>query len=88
MKQYDKVVQTLDNYKEMQKLYSIAALDNDKYQKKISKKQKIEKTADIQSSIQKYLHLDFVVSKFGDDLIRNDFIAGENGAIVSLIHCI
>ena len=86
MKQYDKVVQTLDNYKEMQKLYSIAALDNDKYQKKISKKQKIEKTADIQSSIQKYLHLDFVVSKFGDDLIRNDFIAGENGAIVS--HCI
>ena len=70
----------------MQKLYSTAILDSEKYQKKMIKKQKIEKSNELQSFYQKCLYLEYIVSKFGDNIVRNDFISGENGAIVSIIN--
>ena len=74
----------MDVIKELQKLYASTIIESEKYQKKYVKRTKLQKNNTAYEKFQEYLKLEFVISQFGEEIIRDDFRDEKNGAVVSI----
>lgn len=79
---YDSVVQSLDLARELQKQFTQIAHDAIKAMKKQAKREQMEKQLHELQRIREILKIQDVLSGMGDDSTREDFLSGQNNAVV------
>lgn len=79
---YDSVVQSLDLARELQKQFHQIAHDAIKGMKKQAKREQMEKQLHELQRIREILKIQDTLSGMGDEATREDFLSGQNNAIV------
>ncbi|XP_033112829.1 caprin-1-like isoform X2 [Anneissia japonica] len=82
LKHYDEVLGNLEFAKELHKTFQSLATDYAKMEKKRNKRELVLRQEQEQKTIQSILLLQNVLDNMGQQQIRSDFEAGNNGAII------
>ncbi|KAJ9598514.1 hypothetical protein L9F63_010804, partial [Diploptera punctata] len=77
---YDEVLQTLDFARDLCKQFTGIAVDAAKQQKKQARKEALEKAQQEIVKIKEILLIQDVLQNMGQENVREDFLAGRNGA--------
>ncbi|XP_034934962.1 caprin homolog [Chelonus insularis] len=77
---YDEVLQTLEFTRELNKQIVGIANDSAKQQKKLARKEALERVQHDIAKVREVLLIQDVLMNIGDNAVRNDFLAGVNGA--------
>lgn len=78
---YDEVLQTLDITKELYKQIVGIAHDAVKQQKKLARKEAIERMQQDIAKVKEVLLIQDALMNMGTESVREDFLAGKNGAV-------
>lgn len=78
---YDEVVQTLEFSRDLYKQFVAVSTESSKQQKKQARKEALEKTQQEIAKFKEILVIQDVLANMGQDNVREDFLAGRNGAI-------
>ncbi|XP_012255816.2 caprin homolog [Athalia rosae] len=78
---YDEVVQTLDLTRELCKQIGGIANDAAKQQKKLARKEALERTQQDVAKVREVLMVQDCLTQLGSDKVRQDFLGGTNGAV-------
>ncbi|OAD57644.1 Caprin like protein [Eufriesea mexicana] len=78
---YDEVLQTLDITKELYKQIVGIAHDAVKQQKKLARKEAIERMQQDIAKVREVLLIQDALMNMGTESVREDFLAGKNGAV-------
>uniref|UniRef100_A0A1B6CGS7 Caprin-1 dimerization domain-containing protein n=1 Tax=Clastoptera arizonana TaxID=38151 RepID=A0A1B6CGS7_9HEMI len=78
---YDEVILNLDFAKDLNKQFSTISIESDKIQKKKSKKEALERFQQDVAKIKEILIIQDVLANMGQENVREDFLAGKNGAV-------
>ncbi|XP_076676221.1 caprin family member isoform X2 [Andrena cerasifolii] len=78
---YDEVLQTLDITRELQKQITGIAHDAVKQQKKLARKEVMERMQHDIAKVREVLLIQDVLMNMGTESVREDFLAGKNGAV-------
>ncbi|CAK9825785.1 Caprin homolog [Anthophora retusa] len=78
---YDEVLQTLDITKELYKQIGSIASDAVKHQKKLARKEAIERMQQDIAKVKEVLLIQDALMNMGTEAVREDFLAGRNGAV-------
>lgn len=78
---YDEVLQTLEFARELCKQFNGIANETAKQQKKQARKDALEKTQQELAKVKEILVIQDVLANMGQDNVREDFLAGRNGAV-------
>lgn len=77
---YDEVQQTLEFARELCKQFNVIAADTAKQQKKQARKEALEKAQQELTKVKEILLIQDVLTNMGQENVREDFLAGRNGA--------
>ncbi|XP_038052891.1 caprin-1-like [Patiria miniata] len=78
---FDEVCSNLDFAKELQKNFQTTINDNNKVLKKLAKRENAQRHEQELQRIRDIILLNSVLNNLGTDHVRNDFLAGANGAV-------
>ncbi|XP_043252840.1 caprin homolog [Colletes gigas] len=78
---YDEVLQTLDITRELNKQIAAIAHDAFKQQKKLARKEAIERMQQDIAKVREVLLIQDALMNLGTECVREDFLAGKNGAV-------
>jgi len=78
---YDEVIRTLELSRELEKSFVGLANDTMKQQKKQLKRDQMEREEALKEKLKEAHKYFSILSKFGDETVRNDFLNETNGAI-------
>lgn len=78
---YDEVVQTLEFSRDLYKQFLAISTESSKQQKKQARKEALEKTQQEIAKFKEILVIQDVLANMGQDNVREDFLAGRNGAV-------
>ncbi|XP_075212065.1 cell cycle associated protein caprin family member [Lycorma delicatula] len=78
---YDEVLQTLEFARELYKQFNGIANETAKQQKKQARKDALEKAQQELAKLKEILIIQDVLTNMGQDTVREDFLAGRNGAV-------
>lgn len=78
---YDGVLQQLELSKDYVKQFTLLCIETDKLRKKAAKKEVLERTTAETNKIKQVLMIQDALQVMGTDQTREDFLAGQNGAI-------
>nr|CAD7398954.1 unnamed protein product [Timema poppensis] len=77
----DEVMQTLEFARDLSKSFNILALDTAKAQKKQARKEALERNQQDIAKVKEILLVQDILANMGQDNVREDFLAGQNGAV-------
>nr|CAD7462270.1 unnamed protein product [Timema tahoe] len=77
----DEVMQTLEFARDLSKSFNIIALDTAKVQKKQARKEALERNQQDIAKVKEILLVQDILANMGQDNVREDFLAGQNGAV-------
>ncbi|XP_063231087.1 caprin homolog isoform X2 [Bacillus rossius redtenbacheri] len=78
---FDEVSCTLENLRELLKQFSAIAAEQARLQKKLARKEALERAQQDLTKIKEILVVQDVLQNMGQDNVREDFLAGRNGAV-------
>lgn len=78
---YDEVIQTLEFSRDLYKQFLSISTECTKQQKKQARKEALEKTQQEIAKFKEILVIQDVLANMGQDNVREDFLAGRNGAL-------
>ncbi|XP_076350985.1 caprin-1-like isoform X3 [Tachypleus tridentatus] len=81
IRKYEQVLEVLDLTKELQKNFHTIIQDAAKHQKKMAKREQLERQQQDMQRIKDILLCQDILNRMDTDGVRSDFIAGSNGAI-------
>lgn len=81
VKKYDQVVEVLDFAKEMQKSFNSVIQEAAKLQKKVAKRELLERQQQELQRIKEVLLIQDILNSMGGDEVRKDFLSETNGAV-------
>ncbi|XP_076316594.1 uncharacterized protein LOC143228957 isoform X1 [Tachypleus tridentatus] len=77
---YEQVVEVLDLAKDLQKNFFTIIQDAAKHQKKVAKREQLERQQQEMQKIKELLILQDILNRMGTEEVRSDFLSGSNGA--------
>nr|CAD7434480.1 unnamed protein product [Timema monikensis] len=77
----DEVMQTLEFARDLSKSFNTLALDTAKTQKKQARKEALERNQQDIAKVKEILLVQDILANMGQDNVREDFLAGQNGAV-------
>ncbi|XP_022252867.1 caprin-1-like [Limulus polyphemus] len=81
IEKYEQVLEMLDLAKDLQKNFFTIIQDAAKHQKKVAKREQLERQQQEVQRIKEILLCQDILNRMDAEDVRNDFIAGSNGAI-------
>ncbi|XP_022244159.1 caprin-1-like [Limulus polyphemus] len=78
---YEQVVEVLDLAKDLQKNFFTIIQDAAKHQKKVAKREQLERQQQEMQKIKELLILQDILNRIDTEEVRNDFLSGSNGAL-------
>lgn len=79
---YDEVLQMLEFAREVQKTASQCHQDSVKLNKKMARREQLERQQQEIARVKELLLLQDLLNSMGSEAVRNDFTTGQNGAVV------